>query len=258
MAPAKRLDAPRASADSSIAESDSYDLLDLDDELKRLSAATQELLGEFRPPASSEPESDLEVELELYRMENDELRARIAELEANASGKGDANWQERQKEYESLLEEKSEVIRNLHLQIQELEESVDLGGSAPVCPSSGNVSGSRLGQAAEIMRLKRDLEEQRLQLKQDEQDMIAQMREMELTMARERAEMARQRQELQRMKTDLAREVEQTSRDPELRERLNTLSRRTSPNLTAPVEKQAPKPEPPQKTSGFFKRIFGK
>lgn len=257
MAPVKRIDASRASpAAIAVADSDSYDLIDIDDELKRLTAATQELLGEFRKPAASEPTSDLEIELELYRMENDELRARITELETSAS-KADPHWQERQKEYESLLEEKSEVIRSLHLKVQELEETVNLGEApASISASSASVSGSRLGQAAEILRLKRELEEQRQQVKQDEEDMMKQMREMELTMARERAELARQRQELQRLKADLAREAEQSNRDPQLRERLNTLSRRTNANLAAPTDEK-PEPKQEQKGSGFFRRIFG-
>jgi hypothetical protein len=86
--------------------------------------------------------------------------------------------------------------------------------------------------------------------------MMTQMRQMEITMAKERAEMARQRQEVQRLQADLAREIEQSSRNPELKERLNNLRRPQEPK---PASGAAPvagaKPE--QKTSGFFRRIFG-
>jgi hypothetical protein len=265
MAPAKRLGASRASTatlapqDEPAKQSDSYELIDLDDELKRLSAATQELLGEFghSEPHQAPPAEEENIELELLRLENEELKVRIQELEAIASGKGEELWRERQKEYESLLEEKSEVIRTLHLKIQDLQDSVDLGESSPSAPAPVGTSASRLGQAEEILRLKRELEEQRQQLHQDEEDMMTQMRQMEMTMARERAEMARQRQEVQRLKADLARDVEQSGRDPELRERLSTLTRRQSnPNPPEPGEKPGTTPDA-QKSSGFFRRIFG-
>lgn len=267
MAPVNRLDASRASASTlqphQEPNSDSYDLINIDDELKRLSAATQELLGQFRAPTDASPSESSPAlidpdEFELLRLENEELRARIQELEGAPNGKGMDHWRERQKEYESLLEEKSEVIRTLHLKLQDIQETVNIGEcpAAPEPPPS--TSASRLGQAEEILRLKRDLEEQRKQLEQDEQDMMTQMRQMEMTMARERAELARHRQEVQRLQADLAREIEQSSRDPELRERLNTLTRRsnTSP-ATAPADKPAP-PSEQQKSSGFFRRIFGK
>lgn len=264
MAPVNRLDARGASTatlsppDEPVGKTDSYELIDIDDELKRLSQATQELLGELRQPEQrKEPESDRSIEVELFRIENDELKARIKELESLLNGNGEQMWLERQKEYESLLEEKSEVIRTLHLKIQELQESVGLGDAPPESQPPTSVSSSRLGQAEEILRLKRELEEQRQQLEQDEQDMMAQMRQMEMTMARERAEMARQRQEVQRLQSDLAREIEQSSRDPELRERLNTLTRRTNPNPVSPLGEK-PSSQQEQKSSGFLKRIFGK
>ena len=87
----------------------------LREELERLAAAQRELL---------ETKPDIEiadaVDLASLRAENAELRAKLHEF--------DQAWGERQKEYENLLEEKSEVIRNLHLKIQELQE---LGGLAP-------------------------------------------------------------------------------------------------------------------------------
>jgi hypothetical protein len=105
------------------------------------------------------------------------------------------------------------------------------------------------------------MEDQRRQLEQDEEEMMAQMRQMELTMAKERAEMARQRQEVQRLQADLAREIENSVRDPELRERLHSLRRTHEPKQTpaptlVPPAVQTPKPND-QKSSGFFRRIFG-
>lgn len=264
MAPVKQLDAPRASAAHRPQPPDDelFALTDFDDELRQLSAANQELLAEFH---RTEPDqagnaiaravelapADAEV-LERLRLENAELKARVQELEALGAGQGEELWLERQREYEMLLEEKSEVIRELHQRIQESQECA-IGGEAPA--PAGGASGVRLGQAEEILRLKREMEEQRRQLEQDEEDMMAQMRQMEMTMAKERAEMARQRQEVQRLQAELTREAEQSSRDPELRERLNSLRRNQEPRPGSnSTEKQPPKAE---KSSGFLSRLFG-
>ena len=183
-------------------------------------------------------------------------------MEALQSGQNDDEWLERQREYEMLLEEKSEVIRSLHQRIQELQEAQEsaIGGSAP-SSSSTNISGSRLGQAEEILRLKGDMEEQRLQLEQDEEEMMEQMRQMEMAMAKERAELARQRQEMQRLQADLAREIENSARAPELRERLQTLRRIPDPRQTpAPIALNGvakPAPAKEQQSSGLLRRIFG-
>lgn len=252
---------------------DNFALNDFEEELKRLSAVNQELLHEYQQ--HDEPRGDRTIasavglapadaeEMELLRLENAELKARIQELEALKAGKGEELWLERQREYEMLLEEKSEVIRGLHQKIQEVLEAQEsaIGGSdnAPANTnhaSSVSCSGTRLGQAEEILRLKREIEDQRRQLERDEEEMMAQMRQMELTMAKERAEMARHRQEVQRLQADLAREIEQSSRDPELRERLNNLRRTQEPR---PPSGATPTPaaKPEQRSSGFFRRIFG-
>jgi hypothetical protein len=282
MAPVQPLDARRASpsplgqANHQDRADDLFSLDDFDEEIKRLSAANQQLLETLHTqdddallgtdqqhtdallsavgltPASPE-------QLEMLRLENAELRNRVEALEALGNGKAELTWLERQREYEMLLEEKSEVIRGLHQKIQEAQESA-IGGDTPPAPGGsavGSAMGSalRLGQAEEILRLKREMEEQRRQLEQDEEALMGQMRQMELTMARERAEMARQRQEMQRLQAEMSREIEQSGRDPELRERLNSL-RRTQDAKPAPAA-AAPTPTAAEKSSGFFRRIFG-
>ncbi len=233
---------------------DSTDLTDFESELKRLSAVNDELMRDMLsddtsvatpPDSAADPE-----ELELLRQENAELRLRLQELEALGAGEGDELWLERQREYEMLLEEKSEVIRGLHQQIHESQALA--GGSTN--PADG---GAETGQAEEILRLKREMDEQRKQLDQDEADMMAQMRQMEMQMAKERAEMARQRLEVQRQKAELAREIENAARDPELHERLKSLRRPESRGsfTLPPVDEQTPKSQ--QNSSGFFRRIFG-
>ena len=267
MAPVNRIDALRASLsapphhDHAEGVDDPFAFNDFEEELRRLSAVNQELLDGFQPqdaePAYAPPVDT--AELDELRQENDELRSRVQELESLGAGQGEELWLERQREYEILLEEKSEVIRGLHQKFQEAQESAIGGGGAP----ANNVasSGTKLGQAEEIFRLKREMEEQRRQLDQDEKDMMAQMRQMEITMAKERAQMARQRQEVERLQADLAREIENSSRDPELRERLQSLRRAQEPKLaavpTVPTVGGKPAPKVDQNSSGFFRRIFG-
>jgi cobalamin biosynthesis Mg chelatase CobN len=266
MAPVNRIDALSASPsapphhDPVDGTDDLFAFTDFEEELKRLSAANQQILEEFQhqddDPCSAvadrTPSTNTE-ELAHVRTENAELRARVQELEALGSGQDEEVWLERQREYETLLEEKSEVIRLLHQRIQEVQESAIGGGSAPV--GSVTTSGTKLGQAEEILRLKREIEGQRRQLDQDEQEMMGQMRQMEIAMARERAQMARQRQEVQRLQADLAREIENSSRDPELRERLQTLRRAQEPKPALAPNTAAPKAD--QQSSGFFRRMFG-
>jgi hypothetical protein len=239
---------------------DAIDLGDFEEEMKRLAAANAELVQQFGMDTAVEGPALTDAdEVALLRLENAELKARLQELEAIQSGQGDELWAERQREYEMLLEEKSEVIRNLHQKIQEIQESA-IGGPGP-SSSSASVSGTRLGQAEEIMRLKREMDDQRRQLNQDEEEMMGQMRQMELTMAKERAEMARQRQEMLRVQTDLAREIENSTRAPELRERLQSMRRTSDPKQTPPpiplagATKPTPTKEP--QSSGLLRRIFG-
>lgn len=264
MAAKNRVDAfcappPPASPRKLPAEDESFELSELESELKRLSAVNEQLLSGLHEPGDTADASPLSQndEVELLRLENAELKARLQELEAVPQGSSEEFWQERQREYEMLLEEKSEVIRGLHQRIHELQES----RSSPKEPGApAETVALPTGQAEEILRLKREIEDQRKQLRQDEEDMMAQLRQMELTMARERAEMARQRQEIQRLQSELAREMELSNRDPELRDRLHNLRRNQDgkqADKKAPPPAPAPAPAQEQKSSSFFRRIFG-
>jgi hypothetical protein len=223
---------------------------DLDEELKRLSAANAELLSRLRVPAiAEEAETDEADEPSVLLRENTELRARIEELEqALVAAGGDDRWAERQREYEALLEEKSEVIRSLHLKLQEAQEG---GRRLPNEP---------VPREEEIFRLKEELDAHRQQLQDDEESLMAQMRQMELSLSRDRAELARQRQELQRLQADVNREIELASRDPGLRERLMSLRRPQDP-----ARKETPSAPPSApgaakgtaRNSGIFRRLFG-
>jgi len=213
-----------------------------------------------------------EEELALLRSENAALRGRLEQNEQlmHAAVASEEVWLERQKEYEMLLEEKSDVIRSLHQKIHDLKE-----GSA----------GQNLMRADELTAFKKELDERQAQLAEDEKSLTTQMRTMEMSLSRDRAELARQRNDLQRLQAEINREIEMSSRDSGLRDRLASLCRRSSTD--APIRKTAPKTEmcielpplptaplakpakpakpaaaspsaaPPQKKVGFLRRLFG-
>ncbi len=261
-----------ALADPSHPPSDQFDVLaDLRKELEQLSATNREILGELRshshleinldavaappPPAPERKSPPPAFDVVIHARENADLRRRIAELEraARSAPAGDDSWVERQREYEALLDEKSDVIRTLHMKIQQLEENVAM--SMPAVDSQAVHD-----DVVERMRL--ELDEQRRQVEQDEENLMRQMRDMEVSLAKDRADLARQRAEIQRAQADFHRELEMASRDPQLHDRLMSLQRRSQENMgrkgSDPI---LPRPatmpaEPAKKQSGLFRRLF--
>ncbi len=251
---------PKPAADLDLGFVDQH----LREEMLRLAAVNKELLGKVAAASQEQvaiPEQVAKLqevdELAILRAENSELRARLEDIEQvlASSSATEEEWAERQKNYEALLEEKSEVIRSLHLKMQHLQENGPDAASATL--QSGNAP-----------HLKQELEEQRRQLEQDEEALMQQMRQMEMAMSKDRAELARQRHELQRMHNELNREIEMAGRDPGLRERLLALQRRTmapssattsAPETAPPPKKAAATPVSAKKqSSGLLHRLFGK
>jgi chromosome segregation ATPase len=179
-------------------------------------------------------------EVEKLGAENQELRSIIAELrqlldEQSSQGEGaKGSSEEKEREYEALLEEKTEMIRNLHVRMQELErlatEPSGGGGAAAGEQPDNNelvaLSDELERERCQLEQERRQLEEDRRQLREDEEAMMRQMREMELQMAKERAELARQRNELQRLHSEIRHELELAQRDAAVNERLRLLQRR--------------------------------
>ncbi len=228
------------------------------------------------------------AEFERLSQENEELRGIVTELrglldEQQSSG-GNQNNDETVREYESMLEEKSEIIRTLHVRIQELEHEVGPGGGGGGDAGEQMPAGDRDELAAlsdeldrercQLEQERRQLEDDRHQLREDEDSMMRQMKEMELQMARERAELARQRNELQRLHAEIRHELELAQRDAAVNERLRMLQRRhqdaaEEPAPEPPAEPRSGKrsaptmrPTPPPKKdapqqSGIFKRFLG-
>jgi DNA repair exonuclease SbcCD ATPase subunit len=199
-------------------------------------------------------------ELEQLKLENADLRSKVAELEQFANETFDKAqlMEEQQKEMEKLLEEKSDLIRELHQKVQDLQ-------ARPAAATP---------REEELLALHEELEDERRQLKEDEEALMQQMRQMEVQMSRERAEMARQRNELQRLHGEIKHELELASREAELRDRLQPLQRRhqemahrkgaepvretvaAAPNHTPPQQPKPGKVAPPEER-GIFKRLFG-
>ena len=137
---------------------------------------------------------------ETVALQNAELRALCNELEQalqEASQQGQTSvWEERVREYEALLEEKNEVIRNLHQDLQSAQCAVaEAEMAANAAPAKRTPSGP-LPREDELLALSEELERERRQLQDDEKTLMDQMREMEVSMAKERADMARQRNDL--------------------------------------------------------------
>jgi hypothetical protein len=224
----------------------------------------------------SNPELNVghKIDIQQLRIENTQLRTRVEELEQAldaAGGQDSATMREQLKEYEALLEEKTEVIRDLHRRLQEQQDRQDHQdvGQLHQQPQDRPTGGAP-GEA-ELLALSEELERERQQLKEDEESLMKQMRDMEVQMSRERAEMARQRNEFQRLQNDIRHELEMASRDSALRERLAPLQRRQQEMLGR--RGAAPPPEeggqaqtngqaggyeaPPRKEGNIFRRLFG-
>src|SRR5262249_14834059 len=145
-------------------------------------------------------------EVDALREENAQLRALCGELEqalqeaTQHTGEA-AIYEERIRDYEALLEEKSETIRGLHQQLQDAQAALEDQGSRPARPQGP------VPREDELLALSEDLERERRQLQEDEQSLMEQMRQMELSMAKERAEMARQRNDLQRLYGEIRHEL---------------------------------------------------
>lgn len=222
-------------------------------------------------------------EIDQLREENDQLRSLCGELEQalQDSTQQLADVQiilDRQHELESMVEEKTDTIRHLHMELQQLRESTELAES-----SSSHLTRDPSAPAPredELLALSEAIERDRRQLQDDEQVMMEQMRQNEMQMARERAEMARQRNDLQRLYGEIRHELERLERNTgnpgrveDLKAKFQDVSTRrgaapSNPGTRAPAtmtalpDVTATTEEPARggtnKGSSFMGRLFGK
>jgi chromosome segregation ATPase len=221
------------------------------DELRRLSAANQELLESFsgrEAAAPRGPNRSAPTDADRLARENAELKRQIVDLEGQLANLTPESWTEQQRNFEQLLDEKSEIIRTLNHKIQSLTESGNLG--------------SHGYEQEKLQALAVELQARDEQLRADEEAMQMQVREMEMRMSKERAELARQKSQIDRLHADLERELEVANRDPNLRDRLRSLQRsgdnRPRPS-TQPTLDPAPSQEgaPLGESRGVLRRMFG-
>lgn len=196
--------------------------------LRRQTTATE-------PEAPAEPDED-PAEVEAIQGENEQLRGIVDELRQQLDqvvGDVQSGWGEREKEYEAMLEQKSDTIRELHARLQELERG---GAGEEEAKAPVNVDQKELlslsdeleRERCQLEQERKNIDDDRKQLREDEDAMMRQMREMEMQMARERAELARQRNELQRLHSEIRHELELAQRDAAVNERLRLLQRKSN------------------------------
>jgi chromosome segregation ATPase len=212
--------------------------------------------------------------IETLKEENESLRGIVAELRqmleegGGHQGGGGEGFAEREREYESIIEEKTEIIQKLHGKMQELETELEAKRAIKPTPDREELlalSDELERERCQLEQERRTLETDTNQLREDEESMMGQMREMELQMAKERAELARQRNELQRLHSEIRHELESAQRDSAVNERLKLLQRRhreVEEGGKGGGDKPSPKgAPPPKKESGsgmsIMKRLFG-
>jgi DNA repair exonuclease SbcCD ATPase subunit len=233
-------------------------------------ALTEESVQEPSAALATSNDSSATEELIRLRREIIDWRGKAEELEqqlVTANQVAQDRWVELQREYETLIEEKSETIRTLHHKYTELRERSADSPAATAPDGAGDGPPDR----QDLLRLQQEVKEQRRKMEEDEQSIMGQLRQMEMALARDRAELARQRAELQRLHDELKHEAEVSSRDSGLRQRLGALQRvatsatlpRSSSKTDTPPPGELPtvststsQPGTPSR-SGLFRRIFG-
>jgi len=226
---------------------------------------------EGSPQASAADDEDLAQ----LTADNSELRSiyeELRQLTEETAGQDSVNYEEKEREFEALLEEKTEAIRMLHMRIQELERVVGHAQSsrrpAIKLPSKEELLGlsDELDrERCQMEQERRQLEVDRKQLQDDEEAMVRQMREMELQMAKERAELARQRNELTRLHSEIKHELERAQRDRDIHKKLESF-RRNTPDSDAkkkssgeiPAKGGKKEKDKDEGGGGMFGRWFGK
>lgn len=221
---------------------------DLDATLSLLSNELNQLAFNQRQMFQSPTRDEAGDELVQLRLENVHLRKRVSDLQSrlHASSNAEEKWAEHQSRYERLFDENSETIRILNMRLQELRNN-----SAP--PPSETLSEE---DARDYVNMQREMEDLREQIQEDEESLLAQMREMEMTLSRERADLGRQRQELQRHQEQLNRRLDQGNRNADLNEQLKNV-RRTSETMAKPATLTPPDGTNTNRRNTIIRRIFG-
>jgi chromosome segregation ATPase len=213
------------------------------------------------------------AEVERVKTENAQLRQLCTELEqalaeAAQQTPDAAAFEQRIREFETLLESKDETIRQIHAQMLEAQAALEELASKPAAAPKRT---GPVPREEEMLALSEELERERRQLQEDEHSLMEQMRQMEMGMARERAEMARQRNDLQRLAGEVRHELERLGKNGALQSKMDELraklqdattrrgaapARPASGTNLPPVNPQEQQPAP-QPRGSFMGRLFG-
>lgn len=167
---------------------------------------------------------ELRKENERLRQNLEQARQRVLQFEKDAE-----QWRAREKEYELMLEEKSELIRQLHQ-----EARAQQAAPRPDGPSED-----------ELVALHQELQRERQMLEEDRAALEEQFRLSELQMSKERADIAKLKSEANRMQNEVKRQMEILEREAKvrgemgnflkLREELQASANRTPGGRQTPV-----------------------
>jgi myosin heavy subunit len=219
------------------------------------------------PPDAADEALDEVEEIEQLREENTQLRSLCLELEQalhESATHGPGTGDERVAEYEALLDEKTEIIR------QQAEHLQQLQADAEEKTAARSANSGPAPREDDLLALSEELERERRQLQEDEQSVMQQMREMEVSMAKERAEMARQRNDMQRLQSEVRHELERLERNGALESKIESLKNKLTDATTrrgaahslahgqpAPSIPAAPTPPAPTRKESLLGRLFG-
>jgi chromosome segregation ATPase len=223
---------------------------------------------EPQPPediSAAEAATIAPAEAEQLLTENEQLRALCEELEQalqEATQHLQPDLEQQIREYDAVLEEKNEMIRQLHQQLHEAKATLEEKASQPAPPPPRQHQGPAPCED-ELLALSEELERERRQLQEDEQTLMQQMREMEVGMARERAELARQRNDLQRLQAEIRHDLERLERNGAVQSKIENLKiklqdatarRGAAPGPTGASSGQS---AAPARKEGLMGRLFG-
>jgi hypothetical protein len=222
-------------------------------------------------------EDPLAREMDRIAADNRDLLSTLkgGPAEAASGGESMADLDRIQKEYEELLEEKNEKVRQLAAENQTLQTKIqELETAAAQQPKPGTFSKDDLQTwAEELERKYQDLEKARTvhekreemllrdreridaekeQMREDKQYMERDLGKMEAELAQERAGITRQRNEMQRLIIEIQHEFERVKREADIGVKLKGI--KDLVDNAKNVQNQAAK----QGGSGLFGGLFGR
>ena len=185
-----------------------------------------------------------------------QLEQHLQYAQSNASSNAD------HEELLAAVRERDDLIHSLTARVAELEKQIaDVPPPAPTDEELARMADELEKERCQITLLRRQLEDEKKQHLEDQSDFERQMREMEVSMSRERAEMARQRMELQRLQAEVHSDMDAMQRgDTTLKDKLDALQRRQTGTSTPRSGGSTPGANTASETdkdAGFMKRFFG-